>query len=133
MERILREMTGRELFEIWAPSSSVWSRWVSPALFAQIQCGKEPPEADPCGPDFAWHESVASADGAVIVALPGADSFRLAFVLAGHGYRPVPIINASPGPLPPYCGLFPHSAVALDMSSLIKEVCHGTQRVQRLA
>lgn len=126
-------MNGRELFEIWAPSSSIWSQWVSPALFAQIQCSEKSQEADTSEPDFAWHESVASPDSAVIVDLPSADAIRLAFVLAGRGYRAVPIINASPGPLPPYSGLFPQSVVALDMSSLIKEVCNGTQHMQKLA
>lgn len=133
-------MTGRELFEVWAPRESIWSPWVSPALFAQIECPQTTQEADPLGAEPAWYEAVASPDAAVIVDLPGADSIRLALTLAERGYCPVPIINASPGPTraedfrhaPPfvtYSG-FPQSAVALDMSSLVKEICHGTPRLQ---
>ena len=33
-------MTGQELFDIWAPTDSAWSQWVSPALFAQIECAE---------------------------------------------------------------------------------------------
>lgn len=123
-------MTGRELFEVWAPPGSIWSQWVSPALFAQIECRQTTQEADPRGPEPAWYEAAASPDAAVIVDLPGADSIRLALTLAERGYRPVPIINASPGPFLPYSGLIPQSAVALDMSSLVKEICRGTPRLQ---
>ena len=133
-------MNGRELFEVWAPRESIWSPWVSPALFAQIECPQTTQEADPLGPKPAWYEEVASPDAAVIVDLPGADCIRLALTLAERGYRPVLIINASPGPtraedfrhappFVPYSG-FPQSAVALDMSSLVKEICHGTPRLQ---
>lgn len=125
-------MTGRELFEIWAPSESIWSQWVSPALFAQIECPQITQEAEPLGPMSAWYEAVASPDTAVIVDLPGADSIRLALSLAECGYRPVAIINASPGPFVPYSGSFPQSAVALDMSLLIKEICRTTPRLQGL-
>lgn len=123
-------MTGRELFEVWAPPESIWSQWVSPALFAQIECRQTTQEADPRGPEPAWYEAVASPEAAVIVDLPGAESIRLALTLAERGYRPVPIINASPGPFVPYSGLIPQSAVALDMSSLVKEICRGTPRLQ---
>lgn len=123
-------MTGRELFEVWAPPVSIWSPWVSPVLFAQIECRQTAPGTDSLEPAPAWHEDIASPDAAVILDLPGADSIRLALTLAERGYRPVPMINASPGPFVPYSGLIPQSAVALDMSSLVKEICHGTPRLQ---
>lgn len=125
-------MTGRELFEVWAPQESIWSQWVSPALFAQIEC-QTTEEPDALEPAPAWHEAAASPDAAVIVDLPGADSMRLGLTLAERGYRPVPVINASPGPFVPYSGLIPQSSVVLDMSSLIKEICRGTSRLQRVS
>lgn len=125
-------MTGRELFEVWAPSTSIWRDWVSPALFAQIECREQSLRAEPAGPTYGWHEAWAAPNTAVIVDLPGPESIRLALTLAERGYRPVPIINASPGPFQPYSALFPQSAVALDMTSLVKEICYGTQRVQEL-
>lgn len=126
-------MTGKELFEIWAPRESIWSPWVSPVLFAQIECREAALAADPFGPAPIWHESAASPDTAVIVDLPGAGSIRLAISLAEHGYRPVPVINASPGPFVPNSTLIPQSMVTLDMNSLVKEICIGTRRLQRLS
>src|SRR5881392_266060 len=113
-------MTGKELFETWAPNDSTWSPWVSPALFAQIECADGGAEASVDAPAPIWHEHKASPESAVVIDLiesapgrsittalsapgrsspesavvidlPGADSIRLALVLAERGYRPVPI------------------------------------------
>src|SRR5229473_7759952 len=92
----MEKMTGKELFEIWAPSDSTWSQRVSPALFAQIECSNGGAAASVDAPAPTWHEQRASPASAVVIDLPGADSIRLALVLAERGYRPVPIINASP-------------------------------------
>lgn len=132
-------MTGKELFETWAPSDSTWSQWVSPALFAQIECtdGGGAANVDVRAP--IWHEQKASPESAVVIDLPGADSIRLALLLAGRGYRPVPIINASPGPvglqlnfLPQPANVPPQTIVVLDMTSLVREVCIGTELLQKL-
>jgi hypothetical protein len=132
-------MTGKELFEIWAPNDSIWSQWVSPALFAQIDYvkGEKPAHADL--PELPWHEQKARPDTAVVIDLPGADSIRLALELARLGYRPVPIINASPGPFGLQLNLLsqpnrstPSAVVVLDMSSLVREICEGTPRVGAL-
>jgi hypothetical protein len=134
------KMTGRELFEIWAPDNSIWSQWVSPALFAQIDCttGGAPVQAHV--PELSWHEPTARPDNAVVIDLPGADSVRLALALAVRGYRPVPIINASPGPIGLQLGLLSQSTssmssaiVVLDMSSVVREICEGTHRMRGLA
>src|SRR5258708_34351323 len=95
----MEKMTGQELFQPWAPSDSAWSQWVSPALFAQIACTDGVSEAGVDVPVPTWQEEKASPESAVIVDLPGADSIRLAMALAKLGHRPVPIINASPGPV----------------------------------
>ncbi|HKV23199.1 MAG TPA: hypothetical protein VJN93_01280 [Candidatus Acidoferrum sp.] len=132
-------MTGKELFEIWAPNDSIWSRWVSPALFAQIDYAHAGNPAQADVPELPWHEQKASPDTAVVIDLPGAHSIRLALALAWCGYRPVPIINASPGPTGLQLGLLsepapsrPSAVVVLDMSSLVREICEGTPRMRAL-
>lgn len=132
-------MTGKELFKIWAPSHSTWSQWVSPALFAQIECPDGNGATGVETPVPAWHEHQASPESAVVIDLPGSDSIRLALLLAERGYRPIPIINASPGPvglqlnfLPRPANASPQSIVVLDMSSLVREICVGTALLQKL-
>jgi len=132
-------MTGKELFEIWAPNDSIWSQWVSPALFAQIDYAKGDNPALADVPELPWHEPKARPDTAVVIDLPGADSVRLALALAWRGYRPVPIINASPGPIGLQLNLLsqptrstPSAVVVLDMSSLVREICQGTPRMRAL-
>jgi len=127
------------VFKTWAPSDSAWSQWVSPALFAQIACTVGAAADGVDVPVPTWREEKTSPESAVIVDLPGADSIRLAMALAKRGYRPVPIINASPGPvglqltfLPP-TNVSRQSVVVLDMSSLVREICMGTAFLQKLS
>src|SRR5258708_35714536 len=129
----MEKMTGQELFKTWAPSDSAWSQWVSPALFAQIACTDGVSEAGVDVPVPTWQEEKANPESAVIVDLPGADSIRLAMALAKLWYVPVPIINASPGPvglqlnfLPQPANVSSRAIVVLDMNSLVREICIGT-------
>jgi hypothetical protein len=131
-------MIGKELFETWAPRNSTWSQWVSPALFAQIECADVGAEAGVDARAPIWHEHKARPHRAVVIDLPGADSIRLALVLAERGYRPVPVINASPGPMGLQLNFLPPANVShqpivvLDMSSLVREICIGTAFLQKL-
>jgi hypothetical protein len=90
-------MTGRELFEAWAPPDSVWSQWAKPALFAW----ESPLLPQSYGPDAIDLEPLVRAclepgeRGAVIIDLPGALSVRAGLELAEHGYRPVPMFNTT--------------------------------------
>jgi hypothetical protein len=131
-------MTGRELFEIWAPSDSIWSQWAAPALFAQIDCVAENEAREERHP--VWFEHAASSDHAVIIDLPGNQAFRLAAVLAEKGYRPVPVINASPAPTPLRLNAEPRpesmplqAIVTVDMTSLAWELCVATKRLKGVA
>jgi hypothetical protein len=135
----MEKMTGQELFKTWAPNDSTWSQWVSPALFAQIACTEGAAAVRVDAPAPTWPGEKASPESAVIIDLPGADSIRLAMALAKLGYRPVPIINASPGPvglqlnfLPKPANVSPRSIVVLDMSSLVREICIATELLQKL-
>lgn len=91
-------MTGKELYEIWAPAFDEWSPWVKPVLFTEIQMGGDEAAAQyiwgqcdlPCRVDF-------SRETTIIVDLPGTNSLRAGFALAKEGYRPVPLYNTTSG------------------------------------
>jgi hypothetical protein len=95
-------MDGSQLFEVWAPQDSVWSRWAKPALFTQpppalpatampvhsadAPLPEEPPAFD-AGPIDTWT--------AFVVDMPGPRSVDLGLALARAGYRPVPLFNTA--------------------------------------
>jgi hypothetical protein len=91
-------MTGREIYEFWAPASDEWSPWVKPVLFAEIDeaavagAPARPPE------ESGLRCTVGSRrDTAVVVDLPGPQSLLAGFELAKDGYRPVPLYNTTSG------------------------------------
>jgi hypothetical protein len=129
--------TGRELFEIWAPNAALWSPWVSPALFAQLGCPDKsmdgPAGQSPAGQSaMIWHETRASSDTAIILDLPGPESVKSALALAHLGYRPVLLINTSPGPAHTVLSSARPSDAVLDMQLLVNEICAVTRRLQEL-
>jgi hypothetical protein len=91
-------MNRDEVFSVWAPQSSIWSRWVAPVLFAQTFWDTRI-ESQLISPSqqLAWLQQRPS-DTAVVVDLPGSDSVEVGFALAAAGWQPVPLYNASPGP-----------------------------------
>jgi hypothetical protein len=96
-------MNQRELFETWAPPSSIWSPWAKPVLFAhltpsdlQVAAAMPPLHHDP---DCSWTSAVGP-ETAVILDMPGAESVTLAAAMAHRGFRPVPLFNTTPGPPP---------------------------------
>jgi len=85
-------MTKDQIYEIWRPATSPWSRWVKPVLFSFLReedlklARRSVPEwRVPGAPDIA-----------IIVDLPGADGVTVGVALAREGYRPVPVYNACP-------------------------------------
>ncbi len=106
-------MNGSELFEVWAPVDSTWSRWAKPVLFAEkdrLPPGQPAaPEPDLPPPAFAFDSSRA-----VIVDLPGAESVQTGLLLAWQGYRPVPLFN---------CGA--HSAAVIDSRRILSLLEEG--------
>lgn len=86
-------MDNREVFRIWAPSSSKWSKWVKPVPFISMS---------KVGLDISEkyeNDTVSSVDfdkdTALIIDLPGMEGIKEAIVLAKKGYRPVPIYNGT--------------------------------------
>lgn len=113
---------------MWAPPGGLWSDWVAPALFAQISCSGvlSEPEDD----DVSWFPNSLPPRIAIILDLPGPKSVRLGVQLAEtRGFRPVPVINASPGPIdvPSAWDL-----CVVDMRDLVETLCATTLRVQAL-
>lgn len=125
------EMNGRQIFEVWAPPGSIWSQWVAPVLFVRLEYGLAPvAEAPP--PEVSWHESQADPATAIIVDIPGPEAVRLGVSLAARGYRPVPVINASPSFTALSVPCPPQSRTTLDMNSLLNEVVHRTAFLSNL-
>jgi hypothetical protein len=123
-------LTSRELYQIWAPSESIWSPWVAPAFFAQITCPDGVHISESTGIPAEWHESTADGKTVVILDLPGGDAIRWAMELARRGYRPVPLINGVPSGNPFIRGA---TNMVLDMTHIVDEICKNTGLLKELA
>jgi hypothetical protein len=90
-------MNKEYLFECWARSTSIWSDWAKPVLFAHWSGSISPLIPAPNVPDASW---APPADGltAIIIDLPGAFGVGMGLALALRGYQPVPLYNACPAP-----------------------------------
>ena len=90
-------MTKDQLFECWAPSTSIWSDWAKPVLFAHWNAAALPEVPAPSLPDASWAPP-ADAATAIVLDLPGAFGVGMGLALALRGYEPVPLYNAAPAP-----------------------------------
>ena len=86
-----------EIFSIWAPAHSPWSRWAKPVLFAYIDSPAALLPVSETAPDVSW-APVPSVKVALVLDLPGVEGVLAGVALAAHGYRPVPLYNAVPTP-----------------------------------
>jgi len=111
-----------DIYKIWAPPNSVWSRWAKPVIFMHYPTmGPNTPKAKSGGTggdyetfDMDAEDSVSfekctrpktwfgefREDTAVIIDLPGDNSVEEAIDFARIGYRPVPLYNG----VDPDCG-----------------------------
>jgi len=90
-------MNKDEMFSIWAPDRSPWSRWAKPVLFAYLDSEMaQIPNTEAPG-DVSWAPP-PSEKVALALDLPGAEGVLMGLALAGRGYRPVPLYNALPLP-----------------------------------
>lgn len=89
------QLSGQQLFEVWAPASSVWSRWAKPVLFAG-----EVPAPSPALPAEGPSGMPPRVDPAtaLVIDLPGTRSVDLGLRVADSGYRPVPLFNGGSDP-----------------------------------
>lgn len=118
-------MSGRELFDVFAPQQSPWSVWAKPVLFAELNAVLGNPST------YDWNELLAALDVSwveppdghtlVIADLPGRESVILGIALARAGYRPIPLYNGADGP----------SAV-IDVDPIIQYLALGAEFLRTL-
>lgn len=78
-------MTKDEIFAIWAPDNSPWSRWVKPVVFAHLHLATPPVAVVETTGAMGW--SPPSTGGmALVLDLPGAEGVVTGLALAGRGY-----------------------------------------------
>jgi hypothetical protein len=132
-------MTPEELYAIWAPVDSVWSPWVLPVPFAELACPEVAAPAQPPQFNLDWLPEGEARDLAIVADLPGGDAIYYGLALLERGYRPVPVIDGSPGQRSNV--LFPldssspaggshKSASIVDMRGLLLALCKGATRLQ---
>jgi hypothetical protein len=84
-------MTRDQIYEIWRPAGSPWSRWVKPVLFAFLR-----DEDLETTYDAVPEWRIPHTATAMIADLPDADGVVLGVALSRNGYQPIPVYNASP-------------------------------------
>lgn len=127
-------MKKEEVFLAWAPQDSIWSPWVLPVPFAQLNCvgfAGIAPSQNLSLPDYI--KDRVGEGQAFVIDVSGADAVRYGLALAGTGIRPVPVIDGSPG-----AGEFHvnqeaqmsgasvwNPNVVVEMTELLRALCEG--------
>jgi hypothetical protein len=99
--RPITTLSARDIYSIWAPSTSVWSQWAKPVLFAQLN----PAAVRPLNLNkviaslgMSWLSNYDTQYTGIVVNLPAVQSVAMGIALAQSGYQPVPLFNAANGP-----------------------------------
>ena len=88
-------MTPEQIYEIWRSTNSPWTPWVKPVLFAFLKDLHAKTRSTP-----EW--TVRAGTGiALIVDLPGSQGIEVGMALTRHGFRPIPLYNATPFAIDP--------------------------------
>jgi hypothetical protein len=94
-------MDAQQLYEVWAPPESVWSRWAKPVLFAapgQLPSPATTPAEGAGGLEGLRFATWSDPQTAYVIDLPGARSIEAGLELARARYRPVPLFNTTHHP-----------------------------------
>ena len=127
-------MTSREeIFSVWAPDMSIWSRWAKPVLFAHLDSALSQIPVRESAADLSWAPAPAEK-AAFVLDLPGAEGILNAVALAARGYRPVPLYNAIPLPysqrlLNPLSNV---SVAAVDVLPILSALRSGAAQLTKL-
>lgn len=90
--------TKNEIYDVWRPGTSPWTRWAKPVLFSFVD---EPRlSTAPEAPQPRRWDIPLEQETAIVVDLPGSEGVWAGLALAQGKYRPVPVYNACP--FPPY-------------------------------
>ncbi len=91
-------MNKQDIFDAWAPAASIWSPWVKPVLFSQLDTlAVDSPQQPQTMFDLDWVKDLGQ-EFALVIDLPGAKVVQWAISLASLGYRGVPLFNSCPAP-----------------------------------
>ena len=126
-------MTKEEIYAIWAPETSLWSRWVKPVLFAHLDSALAEIPLTETACDVSWAPP-AGLKTVLVVDLPSANGVLAGLALAEKGYRPVPLYNAVPLP----CGqpiLGPSTGrpvAAVNVWPILSSLRAGAERLAQL-
>jgi hypothetical protein len=120
-------MKPEEAYLAWAPCESIWSPWAIPVPFAQIVCLALDAQREINGIETLANILEPESDLAVVLDLPGDKAVRLSLALALRGFRPVPVMDGSPGPdiLGTGPALSTQASVAVDMRQTLRWLCIG--------
>jgi hypothetical protein len=123
-------MNDDEIFPIWTPAASPWSRWAKPVLFAHLHAAMPPGPVPEMTYEVNWSPP---SDGktALVLDLPGAEGVLIGVALAARGYRPVPLYNALPLPcgesvIDPMSG---RAVAAVDVLPIISALIRGAEQL----
>jgi hypothetical protein len=126
-------MTKEEIFSIWAPDNSLWSRWTKPVLFAHIDSPISHVPVAEAPPDVNWSPS-PDQKTAFVLDLPGALGVLTGLALATRGYRPVPLYNAVPLPFdqPLNDPITGDPSVAVNVWPILAALRHGADELSHI-
>lgn len=124
-------MTPRELYALWAPADSIWSPWVLPVPFAQLSCTAVDKSPQVRHFHLNWLRQMESASVALVVDLPGEMAIRFGLAVLKVGFRPVPVIDGSPGTAAGSGLMTPgRSQSTVDMRGLLRALCEGAEELR---
>ena len=105
--------------------------------FAQLDCkaAVKPPLIPHF--DFDWLTNFDRHDVALVVDLPGENAIYFGLELLKLGFRPVPVIDGSPGPVDielaaglNQARVSSRPAITVDMSGLLRALCHAAGQLR---
>ncbi len=88
-------MTGKEIYQIWAPVGKRWVDWVRPVPFMGINRHTITQACSNGVLPIVDFMDDSCSDAALIVDLPGIESIKAGIALAQMGYRPIPVYNGT--------------------------------------
>jgi hypothetical protein len=126
-------MNKEEIYSIWAPDASLWSRWTKPVLFAYLDSAPAQVPIAETACDVSWCP-LPIENLALVLDLPGAEGVLAGVALATRGYRPVPLYNAVPLPfgeplLDPVTG---RAVVAVNVLPIISALRNTAEQLAQL-
>ena len=109
----------KEVFKVWAPEGSPWSKWVKPVMFQYVTGeakGMEPKS-------LSWIKNVPP-QSMLIIDKKGGEGVIEGINVAAHGYIPIPIYNGSSAK--------DNKDNLIDHSDILQALVEGEQALQKI-